>query len=96
MPSAWGIACEVCGIKEKRLCPFDNGCVPGTDPKAAEKLERFKGIMGHGCSILECAIENKVDHCLSCDEFTCEVLYQQEGPYTQKTLDMLKDMLSKK
>lgn len=96
MPSACGIACEVCGIKEKGLCPFGDGCVPGTDPSAVEKLEKFKGVMGHACAILECAIEHKVDHCLRCAEFPCEVHYQQGGPYSKKTLDMIKGVLGKK
>ena len=45
MPSACGIACEVCGIREKGFCPHD-GCVAGTDPKAPEKLEIFKAATG--------------------------------------------------
>ena len=96
MPSACGIACEVCGIRERVGCPFDDGCVPGTDPKAPEKLEKFKAAMGHSCSILECAIKNKVDYCTRCDQFPCDVHYEQGGPYSKKTLDMLKDMLGKK
>ena len=44
MPSACGIACEVCGIREKGFCPSD-GCVPGTDQKAPEKIEMFTRAM---------------------------------------------------
>ncbi len=58
MPSACGIACEVCGIREKRGCPFDD-YVLGTDPKTPEKLEKFKAAMWHACSMLECATKIK-------------------------------------
>ena len=95
MPSACGLACEVCGLREKGFCPI-GGCVSGTDPKAPEKLEKFKAAMGNPCLILECAIKNKVDHCLRCDKFPCEVHYQQEGPFSKKTLDMIKGVLGKK
>ena len=94
MPSACGLACEVCGFLDKKLCPLD-GCVPGTDPRAPEKQERFKAVMGHPCMILDCAINKKVDHCSRCDEFPCEVHYKQEI-YSKKALDMIKDMLGKK
>ena len=96
MPSACGIACEVCGIQEKGLCPFGDGCVAGTDSRAPEKSEKFKAATGHTCLILECAIKNRVDHCLRCDEFPCEVHYQQGGPFSKQTLDMLKGVLGKK
>jgi len=60
MPATCGLACEVCGFPDRKLCPIDR-CVPGTDPKAPEKLERFTQAMGHPCAVLECAIKNKVD-----------------------------------
>jgi hypothetical protein len=94
MPAACGLACEVCGIREKVGCPVD-GCVAGTDPRAEEKLEKFKAAMGHPCYILECAIKNNVDYCTRCDQFPCDVHYQQ-GLYSQNTLDFLKGFLSKK
>jgi len=62
MPAACGLACEVCRFPAKGLCPIGR-CVPGTDPKAPEKLEKFKTAMGHHCFILECAINKKVDYC---------------------------------
>jgi len=70
--------------------------VPGTDPRAPEKLEKFKAAMGRPCFILECAIKNKVDHCTRCDQFPCEVHYQQGWPFSQQLLDILKGMLGKK
>jgi hypothetical protein len=95
MPSACGLACEVCGLREKGFCLVGDGCVAGTDPKAPEKLERFKAA-GFPCLILECAIKNNVDHCLRCDKFPCEVHYQQGGPFSKKVLDMIKGVLAKK
>jgi len=93
MPSACGLACEVCGLREKRFCPCD-GCVPGTDRTAPEKLEKFKAATGNPCLILEGAIKRRVDHCTRCDEFPCEVHYQQQI-YSNKLLDMVKGMLGK-
>ena len=93
MPSACGLPCEVCVFPEKGLCPIDR-CVPGTDPIAPEKLQKFIEASGHPCFILECAIKNNVDYCIRCDKFPCEVHYSQEI-YSKKLLDMIKDMLGK-
>jgi len=96
MPSACGLACEVCGIRERIGCPSGDGCVPGTDPKATEKLAMFTTATGHPCLILECAIKNNVDYCTRCEKFPCEVHYQQGGPYSKNLLDMLKGILEKR
>jgi hypothetical protein len=96
MPSACGLACEVCGIRERVGCPLGDGCVPGTDPRASEKAAKFKAAMGHPCFILECAMTNNVDHCTRCDQFPCEVHYKQGGPFSQQLLDLLKGILGKK
>jgi hypothetical protein len=96
MPSACGLACEVCGIKERVGCPLGDGCVPGTDPRALEKAEMFKAATGHPCSILECAAKKGVDYCTRCEEFPCDVHYQQGGPFSQQLLDMLKGILARK
>ena len=93
MPSACGLACEVCGLRDKGLCPID-GCVPGTDPAAPQKAARFKAAMGGPCMILECAINKKVDHCTRCDDFPCEVHYRQEL-FSHKLLDILKSILGR-
>jgi len=95
MPSVCGLACEVCGFPEKGLCPIGR-CVPGTDPNAPEKLEKFKAAMGHPCFILECAIKKNVDYCFRCDEFPCEIHYKKQQIYSEKLLDMIKGMLGKK
>ena len=93
MPGACGLACEVCGALAGGGCIME-GCVAGTDQKAPEKLEKFKAVTGRPCLILECAINKKVDHCLRCDEFPCQVHYQQEL-YSKKTLDMIKAIKEK-
>ncbi len=95
MPSACGLACEVCGLRERGFCPLVDGCVPGTDPKAPEKAEKFKAIMGQPCYMLECAIKKNVDHCTRCSEFPCEVHYEH-GLFTTKLLDTIKLILGKK
>ena len=96
MPAACGLACEVCGFPGKGLCVTGGGCVPGTDPKAPEKLEKFTAAMGHPCPILECAINKKVDHCFRCDEFPCDIHYYKQKIYSKELLDMIKGMLGKK
>ena len=79
---ACGMACEVCIFGVKKVC---TGCLPGTDETAHAKLDEFKKD-GFYCPALECAIKNKVAHCLSCDKIPCDVLYQGEIPYSQKLL----------
>jgi len=86
MPAACGIACEVCVAFENGICP---GCVAGTDARAPEMVEWLKGI-GVSCPVLECAIENRVDYCLRCENLPCDVLYKAEHPYTRSFLDLFK------
>ena len=85
MPAACGMACEVCGFKEP--C---GGCVPGTAPNASQRAEEVRKMMGAPCPVLECAIKNKVDYCLKCDGFPCDVHYKWEIPYSKRLLDILK------
>lgn len=94
MPSACGLACEVCGLRDMDLCPT-GGCVPGTDPEAPKKLKNFEEATGHPCAILECAIEKGVDHCTRCEEFPCDIHYNQQKIYSEDLLDMIKEMLEK-
>jgi len=92
---ACSMACEVCIFFTKGAC---SGCFPGTDQAAVAKLEEFKKD-GFTCPALECAIKNKVAHCLSCDKIPCEVLHQGEIPYSRKLLDggltLLRDRLDR-
>ena len=90
MPGACGLACEVCGAQVAEACSM-GGCVAGTDPKAPEKLEKFKAAYGQPCLLLECAINKKEGYCLSCAEFPCDVHYKQEL-FSKKTLDLIKDL----
>jgi hypothetical protein len=94
MPAVCGIACEVCVLADKGMCPLGDRCIAGTDPKAPEKLDRFKAATGHTCLILECAINNNVDYCFRCDKFPCETHYQQEI-FSHKLLDLIKSMHEK-
>ena len=96
MPSACGLACEVCGFLEKGICIVGNGCISGTDPTAPEKLEKYTSAMGHPCHILECAINKKVDYCFRCNQFPCEIHYNKQQIYSKRLLDMVKGVLEKK
>lgn len=93
MPAACGLACEVCGALAAGGCHM-GGCVAGTDPKAPEKLEKFKAAYGQPCLILECAINKQQGYCLSCAEFPCDVHYKQEL-FSKKSLDMIKGLKEK-
>ncbi len=93
MPGACGIACEVCGFRSEEVCL--GGCVPGTDPKAPELAERFREPDGEGCPVLECAIKNKVDYCLRCEKFPCNIHFQGLI-YSKRMLDFFKESKQKK
>jgi hypothetical protein len=90
MTAACGINCDVCGLK-----PICGGCLPGTDPRAPERLEKVKQMVGMSCPVLECAIKNKVAYCLSCDKFPCEVHYRGM-PYSKNLLDIFKKFKERK
>ena len=81
-------------VREKGVC---QGCAAGTDAKAPAMVEWLKGL-GMSCSVLDCAIKNKVDYCLRCENLPCDVLYQAEHPYSKGLLDLfkgVKEMLKK-
>jgi len=88
---ACGMACVICIFYTNRVC---RGCLPGTDEAAPARVEEFKE-EGFTCPTLECAIKSKVAHCLSCDKIPCEVLYQEEMPYSKKLLDCLMRLRSR-
>jgi hypothetical protein len=85
MTGACGINCDVCGAKE--MC---GGCLPGTDPKAPERAEKIRKMMGAPCPVLECAIKNQVAYCLGCEKFPCETHYKAMMPYSKNLLDIFK------
>ena len=87
MPTAaCGVNCDVCGLKIDGKC---GGCVPGDHPKALERSEEIKEIMGHYCPSMKCAAEKKVAHCISCEEFPCKLQYKWEIPYSKTLLDLI-------
>lgn len=87
MPGACGIACEVCGVKSEEVC--GGGCVPGTDPKASERAGTII------CAVFKCAVQNKVDYCLECEKFPCDVHYEAMFPYSKELLDFFKESKEK-
>lgn len=91
MPAACGMACEVCQFKV--MC--GGGCFSGTDPKASERAKKIREMFGGPCAVLECAIKNKADYCLRCEEFPCDVHYQ-EFPFSKKLLDAYKKFKEEK
>jgi hypothetical protein len=90
--SACGFPCEVCHIRAKGLCPLD-GCVPGTDPRAPEILEKSKETFGRPCPILECAIKNNIHNCWQCEKFPCKIHFDELRIYDKKVLDILEELL---
>ena len=95
MPGACGMACEVCKYKNEEL--FENpcgGCVAGTDSKAPQRLQRLRS-SGVTCEVFECAVEKKVDYCLSCEAFPCEV-HERGFPYDNELLNTYKNYFKAK
>lgn len=88
--AACGINCDMCALKE--MC---GGCVPGTDPKATERLAKLKEMMGAPCPALGCAIKKGIDYCLRCPEFPCQRLYKWEIPYSAKLLHLIDEFKEK-
>jgi len=86
MTAACGVDCNVCGLKRDNKC---EGCVPGDHPRALERSEEIKQIMGAYCPAMKCAAEKRVPYCPSCDEFPCKLLYKWEIPYSKKLLDLI-------
>jgi len=91
MIAACGIACDVCQLKEP--C---GGCVSGIDPTCQQRAAVIREMMGAPCPVLECAIKNKVDYCLSCAQFPCELHYKAQIPYSRRLLDILKKFKAEK
>ena len=83
MPAACGLACEVCAFTE--AC--GGRCFPGNDAKSPARFEQLREDFGFSCAVLKCAIEKKVDYCLKCNKFPCNVHYQVLFPYSKGILD---------
>lgn len=82
--AACGINCDVCRLRKP--C---GGCVPGNDERAEERLKEIERMMGSPCPALNCAIKKKIDFCLNCSDFPCNVHYKWEIPYSKKLLDLI-------
>ena len=80
MPTgACGINCDVCGLKQNGTCP---GCMAGT-------MWQAEMVKDHPCPVLKCAVEKKVEHCLSsCGEFPCQMMEQTNYPYSAGYIGM--------
>jgi hypothetical protein len=87
MAAVCGMTCEICELK-----PECKGCPSGIDPGAKDRLDELKKLLGFPCPILKCAIENKVDYCLRCDNFPCKIHYKFNYPYSDFLLDSWKAM----
>jgi hypothetical protein len=87
MTAACGIDCEICELKAE--C---GGCFPGTDPRAKDRADELKRLIGLECPVFRCAVEKKVDYCLRCDSFPCDIHYKYNYPYSDLLLDNLKLM----
>ncbi len=79
---ACGMACGVCDFLAKGACP---GCAAGTDPAAIAQLEAMTEDE-FVCPTLTCAIQNRVDYCLRCEQLPCKTLYREEMPYSKRLL----------
>jgi len=86
---ACGITCELCPLLANGKCEM-GGCLSGTDEKAPEKLEKLKAVGIKPCPLFECAVQKKVDYCLRCPEFPCELHYRH-SPYCVELFDYMKD-----
>jgi hypothetical protein len=66
--------------------------MPGTDEAAPAFQEKLKEMIGLPCPVLACAIEHKVNHCLGCEQFPCDVHYQG-FPYSKGFLNVFKKFI---
>jgi len=89
--SACGMACDICKLQE--AC--GGGCLPGTHKDAPVRQEQIKNKLGHTCPILACAMEKKVDYCLRCDDFPCDIHFEKEVVFSRKYLKTYKDYMEK-
>ena len=58
-------------------------------PEGSRKVGKAEANARNALPMLECAVKNKVDYCLGCKKFPCDIAYQ-EIPYSKKVLDIFK------
>ena len=99
--AACGISCDVCALYVKGIC---GTCAPGTDERALKKLDAQMELIKMHCPMLECAVEQKVGHCIrDCEDFPCTKfesgfesrLGPGSFPYSASFLAMFKRRLGK-
>lgn len=80
---ACGICCETCGLHTRGICP---GCI-----KTQKQVEFLKSIDAN-CSVLECAVNNKINICSrDCSKFPCSKF--RGWPFVKSWLEMYKHRL---
>jgi hypothetical protein len=83
---ACGINCDVCKLRLLGLC---STCGPGKSPEAQKKLAAQKALFGGTCTILACAVMNRIDYCLrDCHAFPCENFSAGPYPFSEAFLSM--------
>ncbi len=87
MPTgACGINCDMCRLRLLGAC---SSCGSGRSQEAPKKLEAQKRIFGGTCTILECAVMNRIEFCLrDCDSFPCDNFTTGPYPFSRGFLDM--------
>jgi hypothetical protein len=87
MPTgACGIDCDVCKLRVMGIC---SSCGPGNSSEAERKLEAQRRLIGDTCSILECAVLNRVEYCLrDCSAFPCDNFSMGPYPFAAGFLNM--------
>ena len=87
--AACGITCEFCPFLVNGKCEMD-GCCAGNHKEAPGKLEKLRSAGTRTCDVLACAISKKVDYCLRCPEFPCDIHYRR-SPYCTVLLEYFKE-----
>jgi hypothetical protein len=87
MPTgACGIDCDVCRLRLIGVC---SSCGSGRSQEARQKLDAQERIFGGNCSILACAVMNRVAYCSrDCSSFPCENFASGPYPFSPGFLDM--------
>lgn len=89
MPTgACGINCGMCKLRLMGIC---SSCGSGKSPEAEKKLAAQSRAFGGTCTILECAVLNRVEYCLrDCGGFPCENFSTGPYPFSSGFLSMQK------